>query len=115
MTSERSANAPPCGSAEVLARWVAIRRSAPVSRANALRQLIAATRFTAPPAAPIPQVLLLTSTRDALVSTHCSQQLAHAWRCPVASHPTAGHDLPLDDAPWVARRVQAWLAGTGRA
>ena len=114
MTSERSAKAPPCGSAEVLARWVAIRRSAPVSRANALRQLIAATRFTAPRAAPIAKVLVLTSAHDALVSTRCSQQLAHAWRCPVASHPTAGHDLPLDDAPWVARQVQAWLGVTGQ-
>jgi hypothetical protein len=23
-------------------------------------------------------------------------------------HPTAGHDLPLDDGLWVASQVQAW-------
>ena len=50
-----------------------------------------------------------------LTEAQGSQQLARAWGRPVASHPTAGHDLPLDDAPWVARRVPAWLAGTGRA
>lgn len=121
MTSRRGAEAAPGGTGDViadvvddvmtdvLAQWVAVRRSAPVSRANALRQLIAAMRFTAPRAAPIPNVLLLTSANDALVSTHCSQQLAQAWQCGVASHPTAGHDLPLDDAPWVARQVAAWL------
>ena len=97
-------------SVELLDDWVAIRRGAPVSRANALRQLIAAMRFTAPRAAPVSKVLVLTSASDALVSTRCSQQLARAWQCPIASHPTAGHDLPLDDAPWVARQLQAWLA-----
>ncbi|MBB5504651.1 pimeloyl-ACP methyl ester carboxylesterase [Paraburkholderia sp. JPY681] len=35
-----------------LAAWTTIRRSAPVSRANALRQLWAAARFNAAPAAP---------------------------------------------------------------
>jgi len=109
MTSQRAAE----DAADLLADWVATRRSAPVSRANALRQLIAAMRFTAPLSAPIPQVLVLTSAGDALVSTRCSQQLARAWQCPIASHPSAGHDLPLDDAPWVARQVQAWLAATG--
>ncbi len=107
MTSRRAAEE----RSDVLADWIAIRRSAPVSRANALRQLMAAMRFMAPREAPIPQVLVLTSASDGLVGTRCSRQLAQAWNCPIASHPTAGHDLPLDDAPWVARQVQAWLAG----
>ncbi len=116
MTCQGAAGTAPGGDAdgadELLAEWVEIRRSAPVARANALRQLIAAARFTAPRAAPAAPVLVLTSANDALVSTRCSQQLARAWQCPIASHPSAGHDLPLDDAPWVARRLQAWLTST---
>jgi hypothetical protein len=30
----------------------------------------------------------------------------------LAIHPGAGHDLPLDDAPWVAQQVRDWLAGS---
>jgi hypothetical protein len=26
-------------------------------------------------------------------------------------HPSAGHDLPLDDGPWVAAQVRDWLTG----
>ena len=100
--------------AELLAEWVEIRRSAPVSRANALRQLVAAMRFTAPRVAPVATVLVLASANDALVNTLCSQQLAQAWQCPVVTHPTAGHDLPLDDGPWLARQLQAWRAETDR-
>ncbi|MBC8058528.1 MAG: alpha/beta hydrolase, partial [Rhizobiales bacterium] len=29
--------------------------------------------------------------------------------CPVATHPWAGHDLPLDDGEWVALQVSNWL------
>jgi len=54
--------------------------------------------------------LLLASAGDQLVSLKCSQALAAAWQCPIQTHPWAGHDLPLDDPPWVIARVQAWLS-----
>ena len=93
--------------AQVLDDWIAIRRSAPVSRANALRQIVAAARFTAPRVAPVGDVLVLTSACDGLVSTRCSAQLARAWHCRIATHPTAGHDLPLDDADWLVHQLAA--------
>ena len=52
---------------------------------------------------------MLTSAADRLVDTRCSHDLARAWQCPIASHSWAGHDLPLDDAAWVARQVCDWL------
>ncbi len=97
--------------AGLLTQWAAWQRECPVSRANALRQLWAAARWSAPLARPAVALLLLTSTADALVDPRCSQQLARHWACPLATHPWAGHDLPLDDAPWVAAQVRAWLAG----
>ena len=98
---------------DVLERWVAWRRDAPVSRANALRQLWAAARYRAPPQRPAPPTLLLASRGDCLVDSRCSLALVAAWRCALATHPNAGHDLPLDDAPWVARQVREWLRALG--
>lgn len=95
--------------ADLLRDWAAWRAQCPVSRANALRQLLAAARFAAPRARPAPPLLILASTQDALVDVRCSRQLAQAWQVPIAEHPSAGHDLPLDDGPWVAEQVRGWV------
>ena len=96
--------------AEVLDAWVALRRAHPVSAGNALRQLWAAARYRAPRIALRVPMLLLTSAGDRLVHTRCSQALARRWGAPIAVHPWAGHDLPLDDGEWVAEQVRQWLA-----
>lgn len=95
----------------LLSRWIAWREEAPVSTANALRQLLAAARYRAPAAPPIAQLLLLSSQADALVDARCSAALATAWGAEHIAHPNAGHDLPLDDGGWVAEQVQRWTAG----
>lgn len=103
--TSRQAERPP----ELLRSWVAYRAEFPVSRRNALRQLLAAARYQAPLAKPESPILVLTSRQDALVDTSCSRQLALHWNTAFAEHPAAGHDLPLDDGPWVARQVRLWL------
>jgi pimeloyl-ACP methyl ester carboxylesterase len=90
--------------------WRAISRSAPVARANAVRQLLAAARYRAPAARPAVPLLVLASHGDRLVDPCCSRRLAQAWQAPLRLHPDAGHDLPLDDGAWVARMVADWLA-----
>ena len=77
--------------------------------ANALRQLLAAARFRAPARAPQRPVLVLTSRGDRLVHTSCSEALARAWGSPLARHPGAGHDLPLDAPDWVVAQVRQWV------
>jgi len=94
---------------EVLAQWVRWHETCPVSKINALRQLLAAARFSAPPMARQVPTLLLASTQDQLVSVRCSQALAQAWQFPLQQHPAAGHDLTLDDPHWVADAVSAWV------
>jgi pimeloyl-ACP methyl ester carboxylesterase len=89
--------------------WSRIRRSAPVSRGNALRQLWAATRFTAGTARPECPVLILSSRADKLVDPVCSAKLAAAWGALHCEHPWAGHDLPHDDPVWTGEQVRAWL------
>lgn len=88
--------------------WTRWRLSHPVSRINALRQLLAAARYRAPQAAPATRLLILGSARDALVDSRCSQRLAAQWGCAQAVHPRAGHDLPLDDGDWVIEQIRRW-------
>jgi pimeloyl-ACP methyl ester carboxylesterase len=96
-------------SAAVVQEWTRLRDAHPVSGANALRQLLAAARYR-PPALPPPvPLLVLCSATDALVDSRCSRSLASRWNTELAVHPTAGHDLTLDDGPWVAARVHEWL------
>ena len=102
MTSKRTAD-------EVLALWLRLRLESPVSRANTLRQLVAAACFRAPFVTPHAPTLVLASARDHLVCVECSRALARRWRCALRVHTSAGHDLPLDDGPWVATQVREWL------
>lgn len=104
LTSNRAA--PEAG---LLAAWSAWRRECPVGTGNVLRQLVAAARCRAPAQPPPLPVLLLASAGDRLVHCDCSRRLATAWGARLAVHPTAGHDLPLDDSPWVAQQVLDWL------
>jgi pimeloyl-ACP methyl ester carboxylesterase len=99
----------PAAAGSVLNDWVALRAERPVSHRNALRQLLAAACYRAPASPPEVPLLVLTSRGDALVHPRCSQQLAQRWHAQIAVHPWAGHDLPLDDGPWVAEQIAGWL------
>jgi len=94
----------------IVEAWTRIRNDAPVSHANALRQLIAAARYSAPPKPPGVPTLVLVSEGDRLVDPACSRAIAKRWKVPIEVHLHAGHDLPLDDGPWVAQRVGEWSA-----
>jgi len=93
---------------EILAAWADYARQCPVSSRNALRQLLAAIRYAAPAGRPAPPLLILSGAHDRLVDPRCSRRLAAQWATAFAEHPTAGHDLPLDDGAWVARQVGGW-------
>jgi pimeloyl-ACP methyl ester carboxylesterase len=97
--------------ASILDVWIALRGECPVSRNNALRQLWAASRYRVD-AKPAARLLILASAQDRLVDPRCSRQLASRWGSAFGEHPAAGHDIPLDDGPWVARQVRDWLAMT---
>ncbi len=94
--------------AAVLPAWQAFAANAPVSRANLLRQLLAAARFRCDPACAPSPLLVLAGARDRLVDPACSQRIALCWGAPFHLHPAAGHDLTLDDPDWSALRVAEW-------
>ncbi|WP_322105420.1 alpha/beta hydrolase [Paraburkholderia sp. J41] len=91
-----------------LAAWRAIRGSARVSRANALRQLAAAAHYVVR-GVPACSVLIVSSRADRLVNPVCSLRLARAWHAPHVEHPGAGHDLPHDDPAWLAAALDSTL------
>ena len=93
---------------QVIDDWVQARTRHPVRRSNALRQVVAALWYRVCSAAPDTDVLVLSSTHDALVHVSCSLAIASHWECPVQLHPTAGHDLVLDDPGWVIDKVRQW-------
>lgn len=97
----------------LLPLWISWHRANPVSPRNALRQLSAAAQFEAPPEAPSIPTLLLASANDQLVSVRCSRVLARQWLCPLIEHPSAGHDIALDDGKWVTAQVKTWLLKLG--
>jgi pimeloyl-ACP methyl ester carboxylesterase len=80
-----------------------------VSCGNVVRQLVAAVRYRADPDLPVP-LLVLASQNDRMVDPSASRAIA--YRVPGATlkeHPSAGHDLPLDDPQWVLEQIAAWM------
>lgn len=93
--------------------WARIAGERPVSARNALRQLLAAARYNASDRPPPVPLLILSSAGDQLVSPECSRRLAQHWGASNAVHPSAGHDLPLDDPTWVLHQLALWRTATG--
>ncbi len=92
----------------ILAKWQQWAKECPVTRANALRQLWAASQFRIRqiPSCPIQ---ILSSVQDRLVSAACSHALAVKLQAPLFSHASAGHDLPLEDSEWLVARIAEFL------
>ncbi len=87
------------------AEWATIHVSRPVSRINGIRQILAAMKFRPPSQKPAAKILLLYSEGDQLVSPRCSEKIAALWNVEKRRHPTAGHDIPLDDPDWVLAQL----------
>jgi pimeloyl-ACP methyl ester carboxylesterase len=97
-----------------LAHWVALRQARPVSRVNAMRQLLAAARYRHPDMRPRVPTLVVASAGDSLVDPQCSRTVAARWGVECVTHPSAGHDLPLDDAAWLAVELARWATAAHR-
>ena len=98
---------------EVLSEWVAIQNSRPVSKLNLALQLTAASQFHAPSEISVP-ILVLASEKDRMVNPECSKAIAKRYDAKILFHETAGHDLPLDDGPWVASMIAEWQIENSR-
>ncbi len=91
--------------------WSRIALQTPVKPIAAAAQLFAATWSIAPNDLT-PACLFLSSAADGMVDPECSRVLAEHFQAPLKVHPTAGHELTLDDPQWVVRQIQEWLVAT---
>ena len=88
----------------------ALQQEQPMARRAVLSQIVAAGRFRAPPRLALP-ALVLAAARDPLAHPDCGRRLADHFGAAFRIHPTAGHDLSLDDGPWLARTIAQWARG----
>lgn len=103
LTSSRAATLHP-----LLSDWEAFAGECPVTRLGALRQLLAAARFSMAERPAVP-LLILAGAADRMVHPDCSRRLAQVWQADFSLHPSAGHDVPLDAPDWVAATVRRWV------
>ncbi len=72
-----------------------------VSRANFIRQLILASNIKIQTHPNLP-LIVISSKLDRLVHSSCSEKIAENLGGSLYEHPTAGHDLPLDEPEWLS-------------
>lgn len=87
-----------------LAENVEFLKQHPVSIRNFINQLRLTSQVNFKDVPPCAK-LVLNSKADRLVNPSCSERIAEAWQCPLMTHESAGHDLPLDDAEWVIQKI----------
>lgn len=79
------------------------------TRTNFMRQLVAAGTYKFPQQKPKTDILMLCSEGDQLVNPICSKRIAQMWTLNPHIHPTAGHDIPLQEPDWVCSEIKHWL------
>ncbi len=90
--------------------WETIQDKRPISLSNSLRQIIAAASYRPGDSKPERPVLLLNGQGDRLVAPGCSAAIQKKWQLELCRHPSAGHDLTLDDGAWVVMQLKNWIA-----
>lgn len=94
--------------AQHLNLWLSIQQQRPVTRTTIMTMLRAAAQFRPQPSCTVTG-LVLASKEDRMVSVRASQAIARQFHWPIQEHPTAGHDLPMDDPVWIADKLAHWF------
>lgn len=84
--------------------WAGFAGKRGVPHRVAVTQIRAALSFRAPARISVPTTVI-GSEGDRLVRVACSHAIAERYGADLRVHPTAGHDLPLDDGPWLVEQL----------
>lgn len=74
----------------------------PLRIKNVARQLLLANKILINTSIKVP-VTVIASEGDKLVHPNCSRRIAQEFDGQLILHPTAGHDLPLEEPEWLAK------------
>ncbi|MCB9092219.1 MAG: alpha/beta hydrolase [Halobacteriovoraceae bacterium] len=94
---------------ETVKLWTEIAKSAPVSTANAIRQIFAAFKFTPKLKKPPVPTMIVASKGDRMCNYRCGEKIANHWNCPIRLHPWGGHELYHDDPEWLGKVLKEWF------
>lgn len=94
---------------EALGFWVDLQKNEGMRFVNIIRQLRAAATYQYKPLATPHNLHILASKGDRLCDVACSVKLAEATQATLDLHPSAGHDLTLDEPRWVIERLKAYI------
>ncbi len=86
-------------------QWAEIAKERPMPLKNFFRQLIAAGAYRLADRPPDVPIVVLRSLGDQMVDPVCSKQLADHWSLPLHTHPSAGHDIFIDDPEWALKVI----------
>lgn len=91
--------------------WGQLSIERPIHTQTLIRQLAAAARAKTPSISPTQskKILLFRGLKDQMVNPQCTLALQKYWNCERRDHPTAGHDLPLDEPEWLLLQLQDWI------
>lgn len=92
-----------------ISKWVEIQKERPVKRISFINQIKAALSYNPPKKKPVPKLLWLASKGDRLCNYKSTLALQELWGGDIALHESAGHDIPLDDAPWMIEKIQNFI------
>ncbi|MCP4911649.1 MAG: alpha/beta hydrolase [Oligoflexia bacterium] len=97
-----------CPSEETLKRLAKVNDQFPIKIPSFIKQLLAASHFKSPQYLYRP-TLFVRSKNDVMVNPVCSERLASKYNCQLETHPSAGHDLPIEDPAWLVEKVGNFL------
>lgn len=98
---------------QVARDWHRLLQHRPMNRKSVARQLLAASRFRLPKQMPQVPTLLMVGKGDRLVHPDCSEALHRRYGWDIVRHSWAGHDLPIDDSPWILDQLHKWREERG--
>jgi pimeloyl-ACP methyl ester carboxylesterase len=82
-----------------------------VRKKDAFAQILAALRFKTPKVISVP-MLVVGGKGDQLVDVSCSERIAQQFKGTLVTHPTANHDLALDEPNWLMEQILNWITQT---
>lgn len=93
---------------EVSSCFARVKNENPMSLKNMIKQLVWAAKNSSPKKLHA-NLFFIASKADRMVDFNCSKKLADKYNASLELHSSAGHDIPLDDGPWLVSKIKNFI------